>query len=353
MSKRRSPLTVAVVGAGIAGAACAAGLQRAGLQVTLFDKSRGVGGRMATRRVRWTGDDGRPCRAEFDHGAQLIAARSPRFRALLARAGAAGLVAPWQPRVHADWPVPFDGTRFVALPGMPGLARYLLGDLPVLLEQNVQGLQRHARGWQLMVDGAPIGPFDQVVLALPPRQAAALLAGHHPRWAEELGALRMEPCWTLMAVTDDVDWPWDAAEPSRGPLGWVARNDRKPGRSAPPGCATWVAHATPAWSAAHLEEDPAEVATALGGALEALLPPAAPGRPLRWHHRAVHRWRHALPADHRADAPLCWWSATRSLGVCGDALGGPDVEGAWRSGDELADRMAAELEERLDPVAVA
>ena len=72
-----------------------------------------------------------------------------------------------------------------------------------------------------------------VALALPPAQASALLVPHHGEWSQALAALRMDPCWTLMAVSDEVDWPWDAAEPSKGPLAWVLRNDRKPGRSAP------------------------------------------------------------------------------------------------------------------------
>jgi predicted NAD/FAD-dependent oxidoreductase len=151
----------------------------------------------------------------------------------------------------------------------------------------------------------------------------------------------MQPCWTLMAVTDDVDWPWDAAEPARGPLAWVVRNDRKPGRSAPPGCATWVAQATAAWSAARLEQDALTVAEELRSALKRLLPA---GHRLRWHHSSVHRWRYAAPAEPpRAEAP-CWWDAALGLGVCGDFLAGHDVEAAWRSGDELADEMIAATE---------
>ena len=187
--------------------------------------------------------------------------------------------------------------------------------------------------------------YDQIVLALPPAQAALLLAGHHDRWADALAAVCMQPCWTLMAVTEDVDWPWDAAEPGRGPLAWVARNDRKPGRSAPRGMATWVAQATPAWSAAHLEADPDEVAVQLRDALSALLPGRwADGQLRRWHHSSVHRWRYALPADGSVDGRDCWWDAELGLGVCGDCFNGGNVEAAWRSGDELADTLAAWLE---------
>ena len=93
MSDPKDTKRIAVVGAGIAGAACAASLQQAGVQVTLFDKSRGVGGRMSTRRAAWAGEGGNECTVEFDHGAQAITARQPRFRVLLARAEAAGMSA--------------------------------------------------------------------------------------------------------------------------------------------------------------------------------------------------------------------------------------------------------------------
>jgi predicted NAD/FAD-dependent oxidoreductase len=238
---------------------------------------------------------------------------------------------------------------------MPALVRYLAHGVPLRLEQTVQRLHHTARGWQLMLAGGQVaGPYDQVVLALPPAQAAVLLAGHQDPWADTLAAVPMAPCWTLMAATDDVDWPWDAAEPDRGPLAWVARNDRKPGRSAPRGVATWVAQATPAWSAAHLEADPADVLQALRDALSALLPaPPAGGAPLRWYHGSVHRWRYALPAASTVDGRECWWDAERGLGVCGDCYSGGDVEAAWRSGDELADTIVAGLETPADAAEAA
>jgi renalase len=348
MPNFNSPTRVAVIGAGLAGVACAASLQRGGLQVTLFDKSRGVSGRMATRRARWVGADGREQAAEFDHGAQHFTARHPRFRATVARARAAGVVVPWRSRLHAGFALGVDLDTFVPTPGMPALCHHLAAGVPLRTEQPVQRLQRNAEGWWLVVaSGATVGPFDQVMLALPAAQAAVLLAGHHDAWADALAAVPMHACWTLMAATDEVDWPWDATEPTRGALAWVLRNDRKPGRTAPPGVATWVAHATVAWSADHLEAEPTAVAETLSAALAALLPA---GHGLRWHHRSVHRWRYAVPAERVSDADECWWDPALGLGVCGDVFGGGQVEAAWRSGDELADTVLCGLEAEADVV---
>jgi renalase len=339
------PSRIAIIGAGIAGAACAATHQRSGHDVTLFDKSRGVGGRMSTRRVAWTGGDGNERVSEFDHGAQHFTARRPRFKAVLKRAEQAGCVAPWRARVHSATPGLTGQGCHVAVPNMPALARHLLAGVPLRLERPVLRLQRGSDGWQVVLTGGDVvGPFEQVMVAMPPAQAAVLLAGHHDGWADALAAVEMLPCWTLMAVTDDVDWPWDAAEPSRGALAWVARNDHKPGRQMTPGCANWVAQASTEWSAQHADVEPRVVAALLQGALAKLLPRGTNGRALAWHHTSVHRWRYAVPRGAGPDERECWWDPALGLGVCGDFLAGGQVEGAWRSGDELADTVAAGLE---------
>jgi renalase len=336
--------TAAVVGAGIAGAACAVSLQRAGMQVTVFDKSRGVGGRMSTRRASWTDAHGLEQTAELDHGAQHFTSTHPRFKAVLKRAINVGCVAEWQPQVHATWPGAEPINSFVAVPHMPALTRHLLAGLPMHMGEQVQRLQRGADGWHLVVQGGEtVGPFDQVMLALPPSQAATLLAGHHDAWADELSSVVMEPCWTLMAVTQDMDWPWDACEPTTGPLAWVARNDRKPGRTVPTGCASWVAQASAEWTAQHLEDDSAAVLQALTAALTAQLPT---GLKVEWHYSSVHRWRYSAPADTGSDE--CWWDSALGLGVCGDFMGAGNVEAAWRSGDELADTVAAAMDIEAD-----
>jgi hypothetical protein len=286
---------LAVIGSGIAGLSCATALQQAGIEVSLFDKSRGPGGRMSTRR----GDDW-----QCDHGAQYFTARHPEFRAEVARWQQAGVADLWAPRLCT-----FDGDsrehrestveRFVGTPAMTAPARYLASTLSVQAPANIQQIRRQAHGWQ--VCSAEHGRLETSF-------SAVLLAVPAPQLAPELVALAdravMRGSWALMLrFAAPVDLAFDAAFVNQGPLRWIARNSSKPGRS---GEETWLLHARPEWSEAHLEDHPERVAEALLYAFGQLGGPA----PQEW---TAHRWRYA-----DTDPPLeggCAWRPEIGLGL--------------------------------------
>lgn len=346
MNKATAPTRVAVIGAGMAGATCARWLADAGVAVQVFEKSRGPGGRMATRRTEWAADEGVMHPAAFDHGAPGFTARSADFVRFVQQARSDGLLARWAPAISPRSYAPLDDTAlWLPSPDMPALCRALLAGVPIAFGCTVSAIRPALGGWHVEADGEDIAlaeTYSEVIVAIPPPQAAPLLQPHRPDWAHRAQALPMLPGWTLMGVTADVDTApeWDLAWPAQGPLSWIVRNDAKPGRQRLPGFAHWVAHASASWSQTHLEAPAADVQAALQGALAQWL-----GRPLRWHHAAVHRWRYGsapraaatITASDSAEATArCWWDASRHLGVCGDALGGAGVEGAWTSGRALA-----------------
>jgi renalase len=333
------PARVAVVGAGMAGAACASRIAGSGAEVHLFDKSRGVGGRLATRRVCWTDDAGVAHDTAFDHGAPGFSAQGAAFSRFVHDRCLRGELHRWRPRMASGSSAAPEGfEQWVAGAGMPALCRRLVDGLPSTLGKPVDALHRERQGWRLAAKGASPGPvFSQVVLAMPPRQAAELLAPHHPGWANQARQRRMAACWTLMAIADEPagGTDWDVARPREGPLACIIRNDRKPGRPFERGRAHYVAHANAAWSETHLELPQAEVQAALLRALADVLPETP-----RWRFSQVHLWRYAsvARASTRTLQPF-WFDADLGLGVCGDYLGGAGVEGAWVSGDALAARI--------------
>ncbi len=233
-------------------------------------------------------------------------------------------------------------------PDMPSLCRTLLRNVPLRTSFTVERLVREAGGWRLegVSDAGPErldAAFDAVVLALPPAQAAPLLAPHRSDWAQRAALAVMQPCWTLMGVSRRPARPmaWQVLRPDAGPLSWLHRDDGRPGRSAAADEAHWVAHARGGWSREHLEQ-PAEwvlpqLQAALDDAVRDLL-----GEPLAWRHAVVHRWRYALPQPSGLPARRqAWWDAAAGLGVCGDFLGGVGAEGAWLSAQALLDAMPA------------
>ena len=302
--------SIAIIGAGIAGLAAARRLRAAGHDVTLFDKSRGVGGRMATRRID---------ALQFDHGAQYFTARGQSFRGLVTEWQTAGQVAEW-----------FDGA-FVGTPGMTAPARAMLGPSLLIPGVQVAGLERTASGWRVLTsDGAVAvdgnGTFSAVILAVPAPQAMPLVAsaGLH---LGDIGAAVYAPCWALMLAFDGQALNRSHMRPEGSPISWIARNASKPDRKPEP--ETIVVHATPDWSRAHLERDATAAGDALLGHFRELT-----GIVATPSFAAAHRWRYAL-----VEKPLgipCLWNAEARLGACGDWCLGARVEAAFDSGEAMA-----------------
>ncbi len=319
--------SVAIVGAGLAGLACAKTLAAHGVVARLIDKGRAAGGRMATRRVEADGES-----FDFDHGAQFLTARSSLFRATLEA-------------THAKtWP---DEARFVGVPRMSSIPRALAQGLNLLVAREVVDLLGEPGAWRLRHvpaaaaqrgqvsanAAAEEGPFEAVVLAVPAPQAAKLLSEPAPHLGSVLARVEMAPCWTLMAAfAERLPLP-DTMRMAGGPIGWAARDSSKPGRNAEHEC--WVVQAAPEWSRTHLELPAAEAATALLASFAALaggdLPPP--------RYAAAHRWRHAL-----VETPLgapCLWDPALGLGAAGDWCIAARAEAAVDSGAAMAAVLAA------------
>ncbi|QTN21252.1 NAD(P)-binding protein [Rhizobacter sp. AJA081-3] len=324
---------VAVIGAGVAGAVCARDLMLSGCQVQVFDKSRGAGGRLATRRAQWQDAQSQPRSTKFDHGATGFGATTPAFRAFADQACRSGWLTSWTPVTAPG--TASAGALYVPIPDMPRLTRELLCGIDFCWDTPIEALHRQGDGWRLRSRGEALpGAFDAVVLAMPPAQSAMLLAPHEPAWAQRAAQVLMQPCWTLMGIAEPPQGAaaWDLARPAHPVIDLLSRNERRPGRERRPDEAHWVAHARADWSREQLEQPGDEVQARMQAAVAECL-----GEPVRWRHAVVHRWRYAQPGlPLAAPADSCWWDAASGLGVCGDFLGGLGVEGAWQSGAALA-----------------
>lgn len=312
--------SVAVVGAGLAGIACALALRRAGVHCRVFESQRAPGGRLATRRF---------AAASFDHGAQYTAATDAHYRAVLEAARAAGSADTWRP-VWSEGEN--DQDLWVGFPGMSALPRFLARELDVEYGARIVRVERDRRGWALLDDrGAAHADFSAVALALPAPIAAAL-AGSRTPLAREVKSVRMAPCWaTLVAFDRPLAGVPDAGFPDDPMLAWFARNGSKPGRDAPD---AWVLHATADWSRVEFDQPAINVQRALLDRFSEHIGQVLP--------RALvcdgHRWRHA-----RVESPLgepYLLDAQAGVGFCGDWCLDARSEAAWLSGSALGTALS-------------
>ncbi len=317
---------VAIVGAGLAGLTCAQSLSKHGVNVRVFEKSRGAGGRLSTRRTD---------AAQFDHGAQYFTVRDPRFERFVKEQVSLGVVAPWHPRTTEPAPEVW----YVACPGMSALGRAQAKGLDVVFQTRVVKISKSGadQTWTLaMEDGTSVGGFDAVVLAIPNEQAIVLLEPHAPQWAERMSEVAMLPCWTVMLSTAHALTDLDADLPSSSVIGWWARNSSKPGRPVVSGQHDWVIQSTAQWTQSHLNSNAQEVGTLLISEWGKLLgaKPVVPLFPVQ-----AHRWLYARRTPGCEQIADSLWQSDLGLGLCGDGLSHSRVEHAFLSGAILADRM--------------
>jgi renalase len=307
---------IAVIGAGIAGLTAARRLAKAGAEVTVFEKSGGVGGRLAPRRSEF---------GAVDHGAQYVTAREPAFKAFAARAKAEGSLAAWAPRGKDG-----DDEWLVGMPQMRSFVAALVDNFDVVTDRNVTEITDAGDAFSLRLDdGGAAGGFDRVVVAIPGPQAAPLLEPFGAPFDRIAGTV-FGPCWALtIALAEPIDPGFDVRR-GVGSLAWVASSISKPGRTAN----FWVAQASPAWSREHLEEKPEAIQPQLLAMLTDAVGPLP--APLLVE---THRWRYALVEKPVGSAFLL--SPDGRIGACGDWMIAPRVESAWASGGGLADAMIA------------
>ena len=331
---------IAVIGAGMAGIACARTLMQAGHEVQVFEKSRGAGGRMSTRHTEF---------GSFDHGAQYFTVRDARFQQALNTSPTR--VAAWRANTISVQDSsgrvvvaakPQQHEHYVATPGMNALVRHWAEPTALHLDTLVELIEPdrlNASRWQLQTSGLGDSRqvhagFDAVLLALPATQALALLraSGQLPKVQERIAHTEVAPCWTLMlafpqAVRGAAFGPhWQAARSAHHRISWLARETSKPGREA---IERWTVQASPEWSKRHIEDNAERVkAKLLRGFTEITgiraMPPYA----------EVHRWLYAQTVTPLGQSHV--WDAKQGLGLCGDWCLGHRVEDAFVSGLELA-----------------
>ena len=298
-----------IVGAGLSGLVAATELQASGVTVTLVDKGRSPGGRLATRRIGG---------AMLDHGAQFFTVRTSAFQRRVDDWIERGLVAVWS---HGFGPTEVH-PRFVAPAGMNSLARDLAVGLDVSCSTRAVAVRPSGSQWQVVSDDGAVRVADRVVVTTPLPQASVLLADASIDLDDRLMGTDYDRTIALLATLDRpplVDAPGGVQRPNDD-VSFVADNVAK-GVSATPAI---TLHASAAWSQSHWDRDSADVVASLVDLAGPWLGDAA------ILEAQVKKWRYATPRTSWPDR--CWVSADGGIVLAGDAFDGPRIEAAHNSG---------------------
>jgi renalase len=344
-------IDVAIIGAGLSGLVCAKELQQAGYNVLVLEKSRGLGGRVATRRL----EDN--C---ADHGLRYLEPQGELSQAFIQSLRTAGILTTWTDQIYTcskdDQLSPGEATyaRFVAPQGMTAIAKHLAAELLIWRSQLVTAIAPQSNGsWEITLEPTTEEYRETVqakaiVLSIPAPQALKLLQplehkGLSPDFLEMIRSVEFDPCLSAIAtfptefMAQVKDLPWKAVSFSHHPsLAWVGLDSSKRFNSSGP---VFVIQSNADFAREWLEATDLTPAGhhLLSHAAEVLVPWLNSPSVLQ-----VHRWRYAfahtpLKVTHLiADLP-------QPLICCGDWCGGNNLESALRSGFNTAKEIVIHL----------
>ena len=311
-----------IVGAGIAGASCAGTLAAAGWEVDVFEKSRGAGGRLSTRRT----DQG-----WATLGSPFISAKRDPFRSQLREWVRQGWLAPvrgdiWQGRATISWAQAQLQNHYRPTIEPSQLVRHVMGTARLHTQSRVVALQPRTI---ILEDGRVLGDYDCVICSVPTPQAIPLLDAL-PLLREGLGKVRYRPIWSFLMR-------WEG-----GPAADVIKFDdhllNLAVRQTSGGEGLWAVHSSHEFAETYLEASEMEASNRAASALMGLL-----GLPWPVEIEASHLWRYARPET----ATEGFWLGDREnrVALIGDGIAGVGVERAWESGLRLAQAILQSKEE--------
>lgn len=324
---------IAIIGAGISGLTLAQHLKDYA-DVVVFDKARGVGGRMSTRYAD---------PFYFDHGTQFFTARTKAFQGFIAPLIAKGVIAEWKGKVityQADktikdrlWFEP----HYVAVPHMNSLSKHMAQGIDVRLSTEIAALsEKSAEGWQLFSkEGASLGVFDWVISTAPPAQTSNLFRAILPA-ESPLHGVKLQGCFTLM-IGFPTPWrkPWMAAKVHESPIEWIAVNSSKPGRNN--AVTTLVVHSRNDWAEQHIDDDLQQTQEYLVQQFEEVTGIACD----KADYLSLHRWKYAIVLENEKKG--YHFDPQKSIAATGDWASASRIEAVWLNAASLANEIVKSI----------
>ncbi|MDX1975228.1 MAG: FAD-dependent oxidoreductase [Rickettsiales bacterium] len=323
---------IAIIGAGISGLTVARALTGSA-EVNVFEKSRGVGGRMSTRYAE---------PFYFDHGTQFFTARTQAFRDFLEHYMQQGALDEWKGKIISleagkklskhVWFEP----HLVATPNMNSLCKKMAEGIAVLVNTEVAPLiAKQSDGWHLRdKDGNALGTYDWVISTAPPAQTLRLFAAQLPE-KTQMNSVRMQGCYTLMiGFNKPWDKQWIAAKVRDNPIEWIAINSTKPHRNRD--VTSIVVHTQNQWAEDHIDDDVKIAEEFLLQNFQAVSGIDCSAA----NHISTHRWKYAIVDQPEKFEPYI--DPNQYIAATGDWCGASRIEDVWLSAMHLVQKLRSQ-----------
>ena len=343
-------MKIAIIGAGLSGLTLAHKL-KGSANLSLFEKSRGFGGRMATRRCEGF---------HFDHGAQFFRAKTSSFQSFLKPMIDKKIIQVWKgvfmeferDKISCQKNWGENPPHYVGVPGMNAIGKHLAKTLNNTSEKSLQkdiiihtntkvtkilpayntkskSGKKLSSGmkWELKEEqGQAIGVFDWVITTVPPEQAVFIMPQSFKHYSQ-LSQIKMKACFSLMlGFKEALPLKFHSALVRGCDISWISVNSSKPERGEP---FCLLVNSTNDWADCHIDIDKEEVIKHLCQETSFVLGHHV----LKADHKSLHRWRYA---NIKKQARQNWIDEKNQLAVCGDWTNQGRVESAFLSAKKTA-----------------
>jgi len=217
----------------------------------LFEKSRGFGGRVATRRA----DD-----FNFDHGAQFFKVKTKEFQNYIQPMLDQNIIELWKARFIEiiDGEITNKRTwgnepaNYVGTPSMNSIGKYMANGLNVQLSKKVEKISKEDKWVVYDENNEALGEYDWVISSIPPLQAQQMIPDLKVIFPN-IKEYEMLACFSLMlGYEQPLELDFDAALVKGFDISWISVNSSKPSRAKN---YTLLVHSTNKWAQANIDKD--------------------------------------------------------------------------------------------------
>ena len=314
-----------VLGSGVAGSTIANLLSKK-YSVHVFDKARGPGGRSSNKRLKKN--------LSFDHGAQYISPKSKKFTKLIKKLSKKKILKNWDGN-HLDFTFKNKQSisKYIGLKANNALSKYFLKGIKVSFASQIKKIKYNKYFWEIVTNDNSKYQFKGLILTCPFPQLKKIAKKYLEKKVSVL-KIQMQPNITVMvAFKNQKELPISSIKFDDDILAWAANeNSKKRFKS---NLNLWTLQASLEWSKKTINKYKNDKKiinqlitrfTQLTGLEKSKIV-----------HKKIHGWKYSY--NYEKTPLLSSWNKKNKLGICGDWFGGPKVENAWLSANDLAKKI--------------